>query len=94
MNNPTPEEHQRLLDARRRAQAAFPVGHPERVKAERAVRQSRIARRSRGQWAARALRIAKRKAAQKPNPRQEADTLYKGIETALKWLDGTHPKAS
>lgn len=35
------EEYQRLLDIRREMQAKYPVGHPERVKAERAVRQAR-----------------------------------------------------
>jgi hypothetical protein len=91
MSQPTPEEHQRLLDARRQAQAAFPVGHPERVAAERAVRQSRIARRSRAQWAARALKVAQSRAAKKADPLQREATLQRGIATALKWLD---PKAS
>lgn len=34
-------EYQRLLDARRNAQAKYPVGHPTRVATERAVRQAR-----------------------------------------------------
>ena len=35
------DDHQALLDARKAARAKYEVGHPERLKAERAVRQSR-----------------------------------------------------
>ena len=42
--NGTP--HSKLLTDRKQAQAKYPPGHPERVKAERAVRQSRAAARS------------------------------------------------
>ena len=35
------EEYQRLIDARLQAKKMYPPGHPERVKAERAVRQAR-----------------------------------------------------
>jgi len=38
--------HSELLKARTAARAAYPQGHPERLKAERAVRQSRKARRA------------------------------------------------
>jgi hypothetical protein len=38
--------HSELLKARTAARAAYPKGHPERLKAERAVRQSRKARRA------------------------------------------------
>ncbi|HEV2174253.1 MAG TPA: ParB/Srx family N-terminal domain-containing protein [Nitrospira sp.] len=39
-------EHSELLLARREAQKKYPPGHPERVKAERDVRQSRCERRN------------------------------------------------
>jgi hypothetical protein len=39
-----PLSHQNLLAARREARAQYPAGHPDRVAAERAVRQSRKAR--------------------------------------------------
>lgn len=35
------DDHAKLLEARKAARAKFPVGHPERLAAERAVRQSR-----------------------------------------------------
>jgi len=38
-------DHERLLDARRAARAMHPSGHPKRVAAERAVRESRKLRR-------------------------------------------------
>lgn len=40
------EQHTKLLSARRDAQLSYPAGHPERVKAERAVRKSRLALRT------------------------------------------------
>jgi len=94
MSNPSAEQHAALLEARKQAQESFPAGHPERVAAERAVRQSRIARRSNKQWAIRALKVARRRAAQKSDPQQAVQTLNRGIATALQWLDGSHPKAS
>jgi hypothetical protein len=91
---PTPEEqHAALLDARRTAQEAFPPGHPERVAAEHAVRQSRIARRTNAQWAIRALNNAERRASQKSDPYEAVKTLHRGIATARSWLNGTNPKA-
>ena len=53
-----------------------------------------MARRSNEAWAARALKNAQRRAAQKTDPAQAVITLQRGIATALSWLDGTHPKAS
>ncbi len=50
-------------------------------------------RRSNRQWALRALRNAKRRAAKKDTPEQALATLRRGIRTAEMWLDGTHPKA-
>lgn len=49
--------------------------------------------RSNAQWAARALKVAQHRAAQKTTPAQQAATLQRGVRTALAWLDGTHPKA-
>lgn len=40
--------HESLLAARREARAKYPQGHPERLKAERAVRHSRKVRRTEG----------------------------------------------
>jgi hypothetical protein len=53
-----------------------------------------MSRRSNKAWAARALKNAQHRAAQKTDPAQAAVTLQRGITTALSWLDGTHPKAS
>jgi hypothetical protein len=53
-----------------------------------------MSRRSNEAWAARALKNAQRRAAQKTDPAQAAATLQRGITTALSWLNGTHPKAS
>lgn len=49
--------------------------------------------RSNSQWALRALRVARRRAAQKPTPEAAMATLQRGIRTAESWLDGTHPRA-
>lgn len=87
------QAHNELLEIRREAQAKYPIGHPERVAAERAVGQSRIARRSSKQWALRALRVAQKRASQKTDPQDAVVTLNRGINTAVQWLDGTHPKA-
>jgi len=50
-------------------------------------------KRSNAQWAARALRVAQHRAAQKATPAEQAATLQRGVRTALSWLDGTHPQA-
>ena len=42
--------------------------------------------------ARRALRNAATRAAAKPDPAEQVITLNRGIDTALAWLDGTHPK--
>jgi 2'-5' RNA ligase len=93
MSDQNVEDHAALLEARKQARESLPVGHSERVAAERAVRQSRIARRSNRQWAIRALKVAQRRAAQKSDPQQAVRTLNRGIATALQWLDGSHPKS-
>lgn len=77
----------------RAANHHLPTGHPDRVIAQRAVRQYRISQRSNKQWASIALARAQKQAASRPTGEQAAATLNSGIETAKSWLDGTHPLA-